>query len=689
MLNTGFPPFTAEALQYKVVPRTILSKFLLFSRGTSPRELPYSPFTLEMDVDMKDDKNTEKRPMFNVKAFSRWHCMPIYVFAIGMFSIVMLMWADHLNQKQQRDFDLSDALMDIQIRVATSHFRVEEAISGDEEVDIQEVNDRIDSAMSLVDATLNGGKSEHDQILQPLKDSKLLTRVEDIKSLITRYKTLILQRIQNPDAFRIGSTPYQDFHAVFAGIQSRARALEMILEKDQIRARTQSRRLFMGILLSWASIVVVAGIGFWSQEVKRRAAEMMLEKVNEKLQSQAGELEKFKVNLEELVEKRTMDLVTSNWQLEEEIRERNEIENSLRASEKKFRTLVENLPLRIFLKDEHSVYLYCNDGCARDLNTTPDEIPGKSEYDFYPKELAERHVAQDRRVLESGRTEEIEERYNRNGQEVVIHKIEVPVKNERDGTRTLLGIAWDITEKIRLESIAEAANLMENIGYVFSGIRHEIGNPINTIKMTLSTLANKIDTASTETIRKYVEWIAAEVSSVEYLLKALKNFNMYETPELQNVDLQTFTERFLSLVAADFEKKGIFIERLIHPEAQWGYVDPRALQQVMLNIMSNASDAVEGRENPKIVVEVLKADGLIKIEVTDNGGGMTEEQQEELFKPFRTTKVGGTGLGLVIAKKMLAGMNGTIEIRSKKNEGTTVSISILRGKGNMDGYVNA
>jgi PAS domain S-box-containing protein len=633
-----------------------------------------------MDMKIKDGKNTEEHPMFSVKAFRRWHWIPIYVFAIGVFSIVMLIWVGRLTQRQQRDFDLSDALMDIQIRVATSHFMVEEAISGDEEVDIREVKNKIDSAMSLAGAVLNGGKSEHGQILHPLKDPKLFKRMEDIKSLITRYKTLVLQRIQNPDTFRTGSTPYQDFHTVFAEIQSKGRALEMFLEKDQIRTRTQSNRFSQGILVSWASIVIVVSIWFWSQEVKRRAAEMMLEKVNEKLRSQAEELEKFNLNLEELVEKRTMDLVTSNWQLEEEIRERNEIENSLRASEKKFRTLVENLPLRISLKDENSVYLYCNDGCARDLNTTPDEIPGKSDYDFYPKKLAECHVAEDRRIFESDRVEEIEERYYRNGREVVIHKIKVPIKNERDGTRSLLGIAWDITERIRLESIAEAANLMENIGYVFSGIRHEIGNPINSIKMTLGTLASKIDTASTETIKKYVEWIAAEISGVEYLLKALKNFNMYETPELQNVGLQAFTEKFLSLVASDFEKKGILIKSLIHPEAQWGYADPRALQQVMLNILSNASDAVEGKEDPEILIEVLKTDGLIRIEVTDNGSGMTEEQQEELFKPFRTTKVGGTGLGLVIAKKMLAGMKGTIEIKSKKNEGTRVSISLSEGR---------
>ncbi len=76
---------------------------------------------------------------------------------------------------------------------------------------------------------------------------------------------------------------------------------------------------------------------------------------------------------------------------------------------------------------------------------------------------------------------------------------------------------------------------------------------------------------------------------------------------------------------------------------------------------------------------MLKAEGLIKIRLTDNGCGISQEQQKELFKPFRTTKAGGTGLGLVIAKKMLTGMNGTIEIWSREGEGTTVNISIPEG----------
>jgi signal transduction histidine kinase len=243
-----------------------------------------------------------------------------------------------------------------------------------------------------------------------------------------------------------------------------------------------------------------------------------------------------------------------------------------------------------------------------------------------------------------------------------------------------LGIVWDITERVRLESIAEAANTMENIGYVFSGIRHEIGNPINSIKISLSVLEGMIDTCPRATIKEYMAWMTSEISRVEYLLRALKNFNMYESLELEHVHLCNFMDRFLSLVRGDFGKKGIRVESLIHPDAEWAYVDPRALQQVMLNVLSNAADAMDGRECPRIEIEVLKSDGFITMRAADNGSGMSDDQKRDLFKPFRTTKPGGTGLGLVIARKMVTGMKGTIELQSIRGQGTTVSISIPEGR---------
>lgn len=198
--------------------------------------------------------------------------------------------------------------------------------------------------------------------------------------------------------------------------------------------------------------------------------------------------------------------------------------------------------------------------------------------------------------------------------------------------------------------------------------------------MYLQIQKNNINNYSKEMVTEYIDRVLTEISRVEYLLRTMKNFNMYETLQLMNVNMTSFLDNFLSLAANDFERKGIKIEALVHPDAKWGCADPRALQQVILNILTNASDALEGRENPKIIIKISKMAGMLIVRITDNGCGISEEQQKHLFKPFYTNKAQGTGLGLVIAKKMMIKMNGTIEITSRKNEGTVVYLYIPEGK---------
>ncbi len=620
--------------------------------------------------------------MFNLK-IRQWYWMPITVFFLGLLSIMMLLWINRISERERFNFDLCDALMDIQIKTISFHLRFEELIRRDTVVDFRmagEVWDEIDIAISLAEAVLESGLSEHGQPLQPLKDSKLRQRVEDIKELLTEFRMIALERVETPKVADAGLFRNQRFHAVFEEIRSKAGALENDLEWNQIGAQARARSLFFGVLVTWILVLVSATIGFWNREVRRRTAAKALQKANEQLEFQTEELRKYQEHLTTLVEERTSDLTAANRYLQQEISERKEAEKSLRSSENKFRTLVENLPQRICLKDKNSVYLYCNENYAQDLNVRPDEIAGKTDYDFYPKELAERHFAEDNKILNSGKTEWIEERCVKNGDEVVIQKIKLPVKNEKGEMSGILDIFWDITERIRLESIAEAVTTMNNIGYIFAGIRHEIGNPINSAKMTLSVLQKKIDTYSKEAIQEYLERALGEISSVEYLLKTLKSFNMYETPQVQNVEMKPFMDKFLSLLSDDFMKRGIAIEIFFEPEAQWGYADPRALQQVMLNIMSNASDAVDGRDSPRILIKMSRVDSNIRIKVTDNGCGISEEQQKRLFTPFFTTKASGTGLGLVIAKKLLSRMNGILEIKSRRDEGTSVVISIWEGR---------
>jgi len=255
-----------------------------------------------------------------------------------------------------------------------------------------------------------------------------------------------------------------------------------------------------------------------------------------------------------------------------------------------------------------------------------------------------------------------------------------PVKNEKKQIINFVSTSRDITTKKRLESIAEAANLMTNIGYIFSGIRHEIGNPINSIKMALTVLNNNINNYTIDMIKEFTERSLDEVLRVEYLLKALKNFSMFENLDIKKINLNEFLNNFAGLIKEDFLEKNITIKTILTPETAHACADPRALHQVLLNLVTNAVDALSGIEAPVILLKLEKKTRLFIIEISDNGCGMTPEEHSYLFKPFYTSKRNGTGLGLVIVKKMLSKMNSTIKILSEKDKGTSAMIFIPEDK---------
>jgi signal transduction histidine kinase len=224
--------------------------------------------------------------------------------------------------------------------------------------------------------------------------------------------------------------------------------------------------------------------------------------------------------------------------------------------------------------------------------------------------------------------------------------------------------------------MAAAMENMNTIGYIFSGARHEIGNPVNAVRLLLSLIKKKLQDIDKTALENYLDRLFAEISKIEYLLNSFRNVNMYERPEIRSVSIREFLEKLMPLVKEDFGNKGIEITVRIEPGVDVIAADPRALQQVLLNIFANAADALASKNNPTISVSVIQAECGACIQIEDNGQGMTEEEQRNLFKPFYTTKTHGTGLGMVIVKKMLTRMNSTIEIKSRKNAGTMVEIML-------------
>ncbi len=234
----------------------------------------------------------------------------------------------------------------------------------------------------------------------------------------------------------------------------------------------------------------------------------------------------------------------------------------------------------------------------------------------------------------------------------------------------------DITEKSRLESIAQAVNAMDNIGFIFSGIRHEIGNPLNSLKMALSVLKQNIENASPEMLKEYIDRGLGDIGRMEYLLKSLKTFTMYESVELKDLPLIEFMGKFISLVERDFHSYGIRIKTEIPLDIAWVRIDERALHQALLNIFSNAADALKGEDTPEISIRAEVRDQLMWLTIADNGCGISPEQVKHLFQPFNTSKINGNGLGLVITRKLLAMMDSDIDIVSQPGYGTQVTVRL-------------
>lgn len=233
----------------------------------------------------------------------------------------------------------------------------------------------------------------------------------------------------------------------------------------------------------------------------------------------------------------------------------------------------------------------------------------------------------------------------------------------------------DITERLRLQSVAEAANLMDNIGYVFAGIRHELGNPVHSIKMTTSVLRRNLHRFDEKEVECYVQRIQNDVGRVEFLLKSLRTFSLYEELTLVPVDLNTLLAKLLDLSHHTLAQRGVKVVTTLANDVPLVTADARALQQAWLNLLTNALDALEESPIKQITLSTAFQGDHVTVKIDDTGCGMTPSQLEDLFRPFHTNKPDGTGLGMVIVKRTLTSMGAQLTVESELNKGTAITMS--------------
>ena len=272
------------------------------------------------------------------------------------------------------------------------------------------------------------------------------------------------------------------------------------------------------------------------------------------------------------------------------------------------------------------------------------------------------------------------------------------------GGIAIVGSAFFLTDRIirRLESMDQEkehlgeqlfrAGRLAEIGEMASGFAHEINNPLQIIKseyalieMIFTDMKKKGDIKKSNDLSDLedsIDQIKLQVDRCADITQAILQFGRKAEPAAKDIDLRVFLPEVIGMVANRAGVHGIAIEQDLSDEHSQVHGDLRHLQQVLVNLLNNAMDAVidrHGSSGGHIRIESGRAEnGFVEISLRDNGSGISSENSKKLFTPFFTTKpVGkGTGLGLSVCYGIIDKMGGSIAVESQENVGTTVTIQL-------------
>lgn len=351
---------------------------------------------------------------------------------------------------------------------------------------------------------------------------------------------------------------------------------------------------------------------------------------------------------------------------------RNQAEASLKASEGKYRTLIENVPQRIFCKDRNSVYISCNKNYADDLKIMPEKVVGKTDYDFYPKELAEKYRADDKRIMESGKIEDMEEEYVVDSQKRFVRAVKTPVRDEKDNVVGILGILWDITEARKARETLVKSEKLASLGRLASDMAHEVNNPL----MIISGKAqlNLMEESKDEKFKKDFQIILDQCDRAKNIIHRLLVFSKPSKGEVSDIDINEELESVIGLIEHQYSLRNIRIVRHCEFSLPVIKVDEKQIEEVFMNILNNAADAMT--KGGTITISTSKEADNVRIDFKDTGIGMTNETLTKIFEPFFTTKDGGTGLGLSVCYGIIKAHGGEIRYESEAGKGTTATIAL-------------
>ncbi|WP_430935904.1 PAS domain-containing sensor histidine kinase [Saccharicrinis sp. 156] len=412
-----------------------------------------------------------------------------------------------------------------------------------------------------------------------------------------------------------------------------------------------------------------------------------------------------------------------------------EHEIQLVESQKWLNIVLDNLNSSVFIKNTDLKYILYNKYVEKTWHIAPGEFIGKSAFDLFPKDIAEQINKTDKQTLAQKSPQKLTVKTEfPDGPKKTTITEKIPLFDHNNKIYGLLGITTDITEladakeKIeqdqlwlnhyvtKLENYNEElvkarlhlketqnqlvqSEKMASMGILTAGIAHEINNPINYISGGIAGLkkciqklthylikdteknnspqSNPKDIAQTiDSAQIMIGSIEKGISRVVNIIESISNFSRDASNHFIEVNINKLLDSTLLILYSKYKNNIKIIKNYHNKDSVYGL--PTKLNQVFMNIISNAIDSIDGRGNITIKTWWEENDDTFIISIKDNGTGIPEKIKDKIFNPFFTTKnVGkGTGLGLYISYQVIENHYGTIEVNSQKGKGSEFIIRL-------------
>ena len=393
--------------------------------------------------------------------------------------------------------------------------------------------------------------------------------------------------------------------------------------------------------------------------------------------------------------------VIGTFGISRDVTKHKEAEDAVRDSEALYHSLIESLPVHVIRKDLEGRFTFVNRMFCELTGHTFEEIIGKTDYDLYPKDLAEKYRANDAEVIRTGENFETVEENEADQGRIYARVIKSPLYSAAGDPLGVQIVFWDITEQKRSElkvleqqkslrearDVAEAANRSKS--EFLANMSHEIRTPMNGI---IGASELMLKSALDPTQNEYMNMINRSAETLLRILNDILDFSKIEAGklDLENIpfSLRDSLADTLKLLATRAAEKNLELAYHISDEVPEGLVgDPGRLRQVIMNLIGNA---IKFTPEGEVVVGVRVAkrkddEVLLQFDVTDTGVGIPPAKVKTIFEEFgqadssTTREYGGTGLGLTITQRLVEMMDGRIWVESEEGRGSSFQFEALFG----------